>query len=107
MNAVLAIVHIRPGDKIVKDKDATKPVTAPPSTSASISVKTEVKEEPTPGSNVSGEEVKPESAEGVKEEKQNGDEGGEGVKEEEDDMDDEVPYIEDIGTREIAGFIVM
>jgi hypothetical protein len=44
-----------------------------------------------------GEEVKMEDGEKVDESKVD----------EEDDEDDEVPYIEDVGTREVAGFIVM
>jgi hypothetical protein len=46
-----------------------------------------------------GEEVK---MEGVDAEK-----GDETKVDEEEDEDDEVPYIEDVGTREVAGFIVM
>jgi len=88
MNSVLAIVHIVPGDRIIKekvDKSEIKP-----------EVKPEVKEEQGdgqvgPGGEEQGE-VKMEDGEVV---------GGD------EDEDDEVPYIEDVGTREVAGFIVM
>ena len=46
-----------------------------------------------------GEDVKTEDVEGEK--------GDESKVDEEEDEDDEVPYIEDVGTREVAGFIVM
>jgi hypothetical protein len=46
-----------------------------------------------------GEEVKMEGVDGEK--------AGETKVDEEEDEDDEVPYIEDVGTREVAGFIVM
>jgi hypothetical protein len=46
-----------------------------------------------------GEEVKMEGVDGEK--------GDETKVDEEEDEDDEVPYIEDVGTREVAGFIVM
>lgn len=102
MNAVLAIVHIQPSDKIVKAK------VDPATTSAVVgSVKDDIKDEKPPladGQPVSGEiddDTKPE----VKDVDVDEDAGVQG--EEEDDMDDEVPYIEDVGTREIAGFIVM
>ena len=43
----------------------------------------------------------------VKMEGDDGDKGDETKVDEEEDEDDEVPYIEDVGTREVAGFIVM
>lgn len=91
MNAVLAIVHILPGDKIIKEKEKDQ-------VSSATAVKTEAKEETQEG----GAEIKPDGIEDVKEEPKEEEEV-----EEEEDMDDEVPYIEDIGTREVAGFIVM
>ena len=81
MNSVLAIVHIIPGDRIIKEKP--------------LDTKAEVK----PEVKVEGDEAK-EELEG--EEKM----GEEEAKAEEEE-DDEVPYIEDVGTREVAGFIVM
>jgi hypothetical protein len=36
-----------------------------------------------------------------------GENGDEAKVDKEEDEDDEVPYIEDVGTREVAGFIVM
>jgi polyribonucleotide 5'-hydroxyl-kinase len=88
MNSVLAIVHIIPGDRIIKEKAVKSPR---PET------KPEVKAEES--------EVKP-PVEGVKEE--DATEGAEAEEEKDEDEDeDEVPYIEDIGTREVAGFIVM
>lgn len=99
MNAVLAIVHIQPGDKIVKEKDPANPTLA----AAPGVVKEEVKEE-------NGKPVIKEEGTDIKSEEEVGEElGGDDQKmqEEEEDMDDEVPYIEDIGTREVAGFIVM
>jgi polyribonucleotide 5'-hydroxyl-kinase len=87
MNSVLAIVHIIPGDRIHKEKPAgdLKPEIKP-------EVKAEGEGE---GEQAEGEEVKMED--GEKEEGHV----------EEDEEDDEVPYIEDVGTREVAGFIVM
>ena len=85
MNSVLAIVHIVPGDRIIKEKP----------TESKPEVKPEVK--------VEGEEGTEElEGEGKVED---GDAQAEDV--DEDDEDDEVPYIEDVGTREVAGFIVM
>jgi polyribonucleotide 5'-hydroxyl-kinase len=89
MNAVLAIVHIVPGDKIIKEKTEKEKVESKPE------VKEEVKEEPAADGEVKMEDTQAEGAEA---------EGGEdGV----DDDEDEVPYIEEVGTREVAGFIVM
>jgi polyribonucleotide 5'-hydroxyl-kinase len=82
LNSVLAVVHIIPGDRIIKDK---------PTGDVKPEVKPEVEE------TGEGEEVKIEDGEKVDESKVD----------EEDDEDDEVPYIEDVGTREVAGFIVM
>jgi len=84
LNSVLAVVHIIPGDRIIKDK---------PTGDVKPEVKAEVEE------TGEGEEVKMEGADGEK--------GDETKVDEEEDEDDEVPYIEDVGTREVAGFIVM
>ena len=90
MNSVLAIVHIVPGDRIIKakvDKSEVKP-----------EVKPEVKAEQEQGDGQVGP--------GGEEQGEVKMEDGEVVGEDEDE-DDEVPYIEDVGTREVAGFIVM
>jgi polyribonucleotide 5'-hydroxyl-kinase len=90
MNSVLAIVHIIPGDRIIKekvDKSEIKP-----------EVKSEIKAEeqdPAEGQAEGDGEVRLEDGE------------TEEAAEENEDEDDEVPYIEDVGTREVAGFIVM
>ena len=84
MNSVLAVVHIIPGDRIIKQK---------PTGDVKPEVKAEVEE------TGEGEDVKTEDVEGEK--------GDESKVDEEEDEDDEVPYIEDVGTREVAGFIVM
>lgn len=83
MNSVLAVVHIIPGDRIIKEKLS------------------EVKPEIKPEVKVEGEQTQ--EGEEVKVEDDQAKEDAE-VDEEEDD---EVPYIEDVGTREVAGFIVM
>lgn len=88
MNSVLAIVHIVPGDRIIKEK-ADKSEVKP-------EVKQEVKEEQGDG------QVGPGGEEGGEVKMEDGEVGGE-----DEDEDDEVPYIEDVGTREVAGFIVM
>lgn len=75
LNTVLAVVHLTPGDRIVKDK------------------KVDVKEE----------KVDVKSEDTVKVEQ--GEEQDPPA--EEDDDDEEVPYREEIGWREVAGFIVM
>jgi len=84
LNSVLAVVHIIPGDRIIKQK---------PTGDVKPEVKTEAEE------TGEGEEVKTEDVEGEK--------GDELKVDEEQEEDDEVPYIEDVGTREVAGFIVM
>jgi polyribonucleotide 5'-hydroxyl-kinase len=101
MNSVLAIVHIIPGDKIIKEK-VDKPQVDPVAT-----VKPE-DEETKPATEETA--VKAEEEGGVKkedEEKPEVEQEGDDAEEEEEDDDDDVPYIEDIGTREVAGFIVM
>lgn len=86
MNSVLAVVHIIQGDRIVKEKPSD----------VKSEIKPEVKVE---GDHMEeGGEVKNED--GSKEDEVPADEDG-------DEEDDEVPYIEDVGTREVAGFIVM
>ncbi|WVR07435.1 hypothetical protein IAU60_004476 [Kwoniella sp. DSM 27419] len=83
LNTLLAVVQVKPEDRLVTDK--TK-------------VKQEVKAEPTVGVVASADaEVAPEG-EDVKEE--------EGI-EEDLGEDDEVPFKEEIGTREVLGFIVI
>jgi polyribonucleotide 5'-hydroxyl-kinase len=90
LNTVLAIVHLSPEDRIKKEGQI-----AP------------VKEEPVPSAadaTESGDAVKVEA--GGEEHKADA-EGG-GAEEEEEDMDeDEVPYREEVGWKEITGFIVM
>lgn len=85
MNAVLAVVHVLPGDKIIKEqavKEEVKPEVKP---------EEEVKaEQDGTGTAADEQDTAPAEAEATAEEE-----------------DDEVPYIEDIGTREVAGFIVM
>jgi polyribonucleotide 5'-hydroxyl-kinase len=105
MNSVLAIVHIIPGDKIIKEK-VDKPQVDP-----SLAVKPE-EQETKPATEETT--VKAEEEGGVKDEdgekpevEQEGDDADAKAEEEEEDDDDDVPYIEDIGTREVAGFIVM
>lgn len=111
MNAVLAIVHIQPGDKIVKEKEPgnTSTTSAPAITPSTGAVKEELKEEN--GSvavKEEGTDIKSETEEAKDETKEDaGEDQGENKVDKEEDMDDEVPYIEDIGTREVAGFIVM
>jgi len=85
LNSVLAVVHIIPGDRIIKDK---------PTGDVKPEVKAEVQ-------GTEGEEVKMEGVDGEQVDEVKVDE------EEDEDEDDEVPYIEDVGTREVAGFIVM
>jgi polyribonucleotide 5'-hydroxyl-kinase len=100
MNSVLAIVHIIPGDRVIKEKAVKSP-----KAETKPEVKAEESEVKPP---VEGEsEVKAEADDGgVKEEDTT--EGAEAEEEKDEDEDeDEVPYIEDIGTREVAGFIVM
>ena len=82
LNTVLAVVHLSPEDRIKKDGQV------------------KVKDEPAPES------------EGVKAEEPSAGEGDGGVaaeeEGEEEDMDeDEVPYREEVGWKEITGFIVM
>ena len=88
LNTVLAIVHLSPEDRIRKEGQATK-----------------VKEEPSAAEGPEGGDTIKKEAEGGGAE---GDgEGGEGEVEEEDMDEDEVPYREEVGWKEITGFIVM
>lgn len=106
MNAVLAIVHIIPGDRIVKDKEDKAGTDAV----ADIPVlKSEAKDEGPDGAADAGTKAAVEGGTDQVIKPEDGEQGDEEVKPEVDDDedDDEVPYIEDVGTREVAGFIVM
>lgn len=91
LNTVLGVAHLQPGDRLKVEKK--------------IPLKTEIKTA-TPEAEVKTE-IKDGSEAVVKTE--NGADGDvDGEKEvEEDEDEDEVPYKEEIGWREIAGFIVM
>lgn len=102
MNAVLAIVHILPADKIVKEQDEK-------AVGDASMVKEEAKDESTA---LSGEDEQKPPVDGQEGKDVKLDESGHADDEvkpdaDDEDMDDEVPYIEDVGTREVAGFIVM
>lgn len=99
LNTVLAVVALRPGDRIKKEATGT------------TGVKEEVKEEPKPEikneagevANQDGTAADPTANGGDEVEAEVGDEGEGAI----DEDDDEVPFVEDIGWREVAGFIVM
>jgi polyribonucleotide 5'-hydroxyl-kinase len=103
LNTVLAVVHLVPGDRIrqppkeVKDAKAGGEV---------VDVKAEPEQDvKMEGAGEGGEDPAGHSSE-VRGEGEGADEEGEGGNGEDED-EDEVPYVEEIGWREVTGFIVM
>lgn len=95
LNRVLALVDVKPEDRIVPAKESE--------------VKEEVKEEKYEKDGEIKQDGEGEKkGEGESEGEGEGEgEGGEGEGEAEDEDDEEVPFREEIGTREVMGFIVM
>lgn len=100
LNTVLAVVALRPGDRIKKEATGTAAV----KDEVKEEVKTEVKTESGEGQKQDGAPGETTAADGGEEGEEEAEDEGEGAI---DDDDDEVPFIEDIGWREVAGFIVM
>lgn len=102
LNTVLAVVHLVPGDRIRKAPKEAKDIKADvDGADVKVEPNDDVKREE------AGEE-KDQSAHGadVKAEGETADEEPEEAVEEDED-EDEVPYVEEIGWREVTGFIVM